>query len=79
MSELHEEIQNVSAVLESLHPGVHVSQRPVLRLVSNHLRLLAQLLDKRGIVAPVAARQGTGPAGAPAFACRASEVAHVRQ
>lgn len=79
MSELHDEIQNLSAVLESLQPGIRVSQRPVLRLVSNHLRLLARLLDKSDIAAPAAARQGTGPAGAPAFACHASEVAHVRQ
>lgn len=36
MSELPDEIQNLSAVLESLQPGMHVSQRPVLRLVSDH-------------------------------------------
>lgn len=79
MSELHDEIQNLSAVLESLQTGVHVSQRPVLRLVSDHLRLLAHLLDKREILAPVAVLPGTGQGGAPAFACSAPEVAHVRQ
>lgn len=79
MSELPDEIQNLSAVLESLQPGMHVSQRPVLRLVSDHLRLLAQLLDKRDAAAPMAALPGSGTGGAPAFACRAPEVGHVRQ
>lgn len=79
MSDLHDEIQNLSAVLETLHPGVHAAQQPVLRLVSDHLRLLAHLLDKRDPVAPVAALSGTGRGGVPPLACSAPEVAHVRQ
>lgn len=79
MSELHDEFQNLSAVLENLQPDAPVSQRPVLRLVSAHLRLLAQLFDTRDGVAQLAPLPGAGPARAPAFTGRASEVGHVRQ
>ena len=41
MSAFHDDIQNLSAVLDSLHSGVCAFQQPVLRLVVDHLRLLA--------------------------------------
>ena len=41
MSAFLEDIHNLSAVLDSLHPGVCAFQQPVLRLVIDHLRLLA--------------------------------------
>ena len=41
MSAFHDDIQNLSAVLDSLHSGVCAFQQPVLRLVIDHLRLLA--------------------------------------
>lgn len=41
MSAFQDDIQNLSAVLDSLHSGVCAFQQPVLRLVIDHLRLLA--------------------------------------
>lgn len=41
MSAFHDDIQNLSAVLDSLLSGVCAFQQPVLRLVIDHLRLLA--------------------------------------
>ena len=41
MSAFLEDIHNLSAVLDSLHSGVCGFQQPVLRLVIDHLRLLA--------------------------------------
>ena len=41
MSAFSEDIQNLSAVLDSLHSGVCAFQQPVLPLVIDHLRLLA--------------------------------------
>ena len=41
MSAFYDDIQNLSAVLDSLHSGVCAFQQPVLRLVIDHLRLLA--------------------------------------
>ena len=41
MSAFSDDIQNLSAVLDSLHSGVCAFQQPVLRLVIDHLRLLA--------------------------------------
>ena len=41
MSSFHDDIQNLSAVLDSLHSDVCAFQQPVLRLVIDHLRLLA--------------------------------------
>ena len=45
MSAFSDDIQNVSAVLDSLHSGVCAFQQPVLRLVIDHLRLLASQGD----------------------------------
>ncbi|MGE9985302.1 Mor transcription activator family protein [Desulfovibrio sp. SGI.169] len=45
MSELQDEIQNLSAVLELLQIEARGVQRPVLRLASSHLRLLARNLS----------------------------------
>ena len=45
MSAFHDDIQNLSAVLDSLHSGVCAFQQPVLRLVIDHLRLLASQGD----------------------------------
>ncbi len=41
MSVFYDDIQNLSAVLDSLHSDVCAFQQPVLRLVIDHLRLLA--------------------------------------
>ena len=46
MSAFHDDIQNLSAVLDSLHSGVCAFQQPVLRLVIDHLRLLASQKDQ---------------------------------
>lgn len=42
MSAFYDDIKNLSAVLDSLHADVCVFQQPVLRLVIDHLRLLAR-------------------------------------
>lgn len=42
MSAFHDDIHNLSAVLDSLHSDVCAFQQPVLRLVIDHLRLLAR-------------------------------------
>jgi hypothetical protein len=46
MSAFHDDIQNLTAVLDSLHSGVCAFQQPVLRLVIDHLRLLASLKEQ---------------------------------
>jgi len=46
MSAFLEDIHNLSAVLDSLHSGVCAFQQPVLRLVIDHLRLLASQKDQ---------------------------------
>ena len=46
MSAFHDDIQNLSAVLDSLHSGVCAFQQPVLRLVIDHLGLLASQKDQ---------------------------------
>ncbi len=76
MSELHDEIQNLSAVLELLQNGARHGQRPVLRLASSHLRLLARTLDHDGEDAMDAASPARGGAALPPAV---AEVCHVRQ
>ena len=46
MSAFYDDIQNLSAVLDSLHSDVCAFQQPVLRLVIDHLRLLASQQDR---------------------------------
>ena len=46
MSAFYDDIQNLSAVLDSLHSDVCAFQQPVLRLAIHHLRLLASQKDK---------------------------------
>ena len=46
MSAFHDDIQNLSAVLDSLHSGECAIQQPILRLVIDHLRLLACQMDQ---------------------------------
>ena len=46
MSAFQDDIQNLSAVLDILHSDAHASHQPVLRLVGNHLRLLANLAGR---------------------------------
>ena len=45
MSAFHDDIQNLSAVLDSLHSGVCAFQQPVLRLVIDLLRLFASQIE----------------------------------
>ena len=45
MSAFYDDIQNLSAVLDSLHSDVCAFQQPVLRLVIDHLRLMACLKE----------------------------------
>ena len=76
MSELHDEIQNLSAVLELLQTEARGGQRPVLRLVSSHLRLLARTLELYGENAGTDVPPAHGAAPLPPAA---TEVCHVRQ
>lgn len=77
MSELHDEIQNLSAVLELLQTEARAGQRPVLRLASNHLRLLARTL-KDGCEEIADPAAPLPPSGAP-WSAAVTEALHVRQ
>ncbi|HZF61631.1 MAG TPA: hypothetical protein VEZ52_08425 [Desulfovibrio sp.] len=46
MSAFPDDIRNLSAVLDSLHSGECAIQQPILRLVTEHLRLLACQMDQ---------------------------------
>lgn len=46
MSAFSDDIRNLSAVLDSLHSGECAIQQPILRLVIDHLRLLASQMDQ---------------------------------
>lgn len=46
MSAFHDDIRNLSAVLDSLPSGAYAFQLPVLHLVINHLRLMVRLMDQ---------------------------------
>ena len=46
MSAFPDDIRNLSAVLDSLHSGERAIQQPILRLVIEHLRLLACQMDQ---------------------------------
>ena len=52
MSELYNNIETVSAVLDILQNNAHPSQKPVLRLVGDHLRLLARCMDDAALCPP---------------------------
>ncbi|MDO5484179.1 MAG: hypothetical protein Q4F27_04650 [Desulfovibrionaceae bacterium] len=45
MSELYDDIRNLSAVLDLLHRENQETHRPVLRLACDHLRLLARQME----------------------------------
>lgn len=45
MSDLQNNFHNLSAVLDILQNNAPPTQRPVLRLVGDHLRLLARCMD----------------------------------
>ena len=45
MSELNNNIETISAVLDILQNNALPSQKPVLRLLGDHLRLLARCMD----------------------------------
>ena len=45
MSELNNNIETISAVLDILQNNAPPSQKPVLRLLGDHLRLLARCMD----------------------------------
>ena len=46
MSAFPDDIRNLSAVLDSLHSGERAIQQPIMRLVIDHLHLLACQLDQ---------------------------------
>ncbi len=46
MSDLQDNFYNLSAVLDILQNNAHPAQRPVLRLVGDHLRLLALCMNR---------------------------------
>ena len=79
MSELHDEIQNLSAVLELLQIEARGVQRPVLRLASSPLRLLARTLALHGEHALAVPAARGGAALPPAVTSEVCEVCHVRQ
>lgn len=91
MSELHNTIDNLSAVLDILQHTAHPDQKPVLRLMGDHLRLLARCIDDPAVnlphipsaTSPQNACQATAElAGMSAFAGIAQgiqEIRHVRQ
>lgn len=78
MSELHDEIQNLSAVLELLQAEASAGQRPVLRLASSHLRLLAGTLKECGYGEIADPAAPIPPSGAP-WPAAVTEDCHVRQ
>ncbi|CAK7026483.1 MAG: hypothetical protein DESF_01104 [Desulfovibrio sp.] len=45
MSDLQDNIYNLSAVLDTLQNNAHPAQKPILRLLGDHLRLLALCMD----------------------------------
>ena len=60
MSAFLDDIRNLSAVLDSLHSGECAIQQPILRLVIDHLRLLACQMDQ-GFPAQFRIRSQTPP------------------
>lgn len=60
MSAFPDDIRNLSAVLDSLHSGERAIQQPILRLVIEHLRLLACQMDQE-FPAQVCIRSQTSP------------------
>lgn len=78
MSELRDEIQNLSAVLELLQTEARAGQRPVLRLASDHLRLLARTLKEYGCGEIADPAAPLPPSSAPRPAA-VTEACHVRQ
>ena len=49
MYALHDDIRHLSAVLDLLQAQADAAQRPVLRLMGDHLRLLAGQLAQRPV------------------------------
>lgn len=52
MSELYNNIETVSAVLDILQNNALPAQKPVLRLLGDHLRLLARCMDDAALCPP---------------------------
>ena len=52
MSELNNNIETISAVLDILQNNALPSQKPVLRLLGDHLRLLARCMDDAALCPP---------------------------
>lgn len=52
MSELYNNIETVSAVLDILQNNALPAQKPVLRLLGDHLRLLARCMDEGALCPP---------------------------
>ena len=52
MSELNNNIETISAVLDILQNNALPSQKPVLRLLGDHLRLLARCTDDAALCPP---------------------------
>lgn len=91
MLELNNSLDNLSAVLDIIQNTAHPDQKPVLRLMGDHLRLLARCMDDPAISLHHAL-SGPTPQGAcqataelPCMAAPAGtapgiqEVRHVRQ
>ena len=76
MSAFPDDIRNLSAVLDSLHSGERAIQQPILRLVIEHLRLLACQMDQE-FSAQFCIRSQTSPAtDISARACQTVETRH---
>lgn len=52
MSELHNNIETISAVLDILQNNALPAQKPVLRLLGDHLRLLVRCMDDGALCPP---------------------------
>ena len=52
MSELNNNIETISAVLDILQNNALPSQKPVLRLLGDHLRLLVRCMDDAALCPP---------------------------
>lgn len=81
MSAFPDDIRNLSAVLDSLLTGVCAIQQPLMRLVIDHLRLLASQMDQE-FPAQRLTRSQTPPATpvSPAFSifARACQTVETR-
>ncbi|ATD81786.1 MULTISPECIES: hypothetical protein [Desulfovibrio] len=87
MSDLQDNFHNLSAVLDILQNNAHPAQRPVLRLVGDHLRLLALCMDLPARCSPhmppsgagQSARDSSDPGRFARLAAQTGEARYVRQ